>query len=161
MTTEPLPLKGVPKAKVCKGCQRSDLKMPHPGPRCHRCHQAKKKADKANKAEVQAVRRYGMTKEFRDRLWAFQGRGCAVCGRKLGTTKAPTIEHDHAKPDGPPSWRGLCCARCNEFLGWIGDDPETADRLGRYLRDPPAQQLLREIARERTQQLIDDAWEVK
>jgi len=150
MSTDPLPLKGLPKDRVCKDCppRPKPLKAPYPGPRCHRCNQKWRKLSKVNRAAQRIEARYGMPRWFRDRLWAYQGRTCAICARAKGITKAPAVEHDHAKPEGRESWRGLACAKCNDYLGYIRDDPKVGYRLARYLEDPPAQQLLREIARE-------------
>jgi hypothetical protein len=150
VTTEPLALKGVPKPRVCKDCapRPKPLPAPYVGPRCHAHHHAHRKATKARNADAKAMSRYGMPAWFRARLWALQGRTCAICARAKGITRACSIDHDHKKPDGSASWRGLICGRCNTFLGYVRDDPEVGRRLARYLDDPPAQQLLREIERE-------------
>lgn len=82
-----------------------------------------------------------MPAAFRERLWAMQGRACAVCQRRRWRPKACTPDRDPSK-DGAASWRGLICPRCSQYLGHIRDDPETARRMARYLEDPPAQRLL-------------------
>jgi len=148
VTTEPLPLKGVPKPKVCKGCGRSDLKLPHPGPRCHRCNLAWKAASKTKRHERDGRRVYGIPLGFFARLFDFQGRKCAICPRSKGKTVRLQRDHNHKIDDPSAAIRGLVCGKCNTYLAWIRDDPETAERMARYLRDPPAQQLLREIERE-------------
>lgn len=143
MTTEPLPLKGI-KVKICVDCEPrpKPLRAPYPGPRCYHHNIAKRRATRARQAVTHALRRYGMPAAFRDRLWAYQGRMCAICHRSKGKTRACSIDHDHARPDGPESWRGLICQKCNTYLGFIRDDPEVGRRMSRYLEHPPAQELL-------------------
>lgn len=147
MTMEPLPLKGVPKAKVCRDCEprRDPLRAPYPGPRCHRHNQLAKKAAKQKRHERDSQRVYGMPAGFMARLLAFQGHRCGVCVRTLRSAQR---DHDHAVDDPRQAIRGALCRKCNDFLGYVRDDPAVGHRLVAYLADPPAQQLLREIARE-------------
>jgi hypothetical protein len=155
VTTEPLPLKGVPRPKVCKVCQalpRAErpkghpLPAPYQGPRCFTHERARLKDRKARRHENDSQRVYGMPAGFLARLLAFQGHRCAVCNRKL--TKVQR-DHDHrAEERGEFSMRGCLCRSCNDFLGYVRDDPEVGHRLVRYLDDPPARQLMRLIERE-------------
>lgn len=73
--------------------------------------------------------------------------GCEVCGRDIvtkvrdsstGKLSAPlVVDHDHrCCPDMRSCGlcvRGLLCAHCNWAAGSIGDDPERARALARYL----------------------------
>jgi hypothetical protein len=154
VTSVPLPLKGVPKPRICKICvalppehqpKGHPLNAPHPGPRCHRHHQAARRASKIRKHENDSRRVYGMPPGFMARLLAFQGHRCAVCARTLRSAQR---DHDHAIDDPTAAIRGALCRKCNDFLGYVRDDPAVGHRLVAYLADPPAQQLLREIARE-------------
>lgn len=73
--------------------------------------------------------------------------GCEVCGRDIvtkvrdgatGRVAAPlVVDHDHACCPGNHSCgicvRGFLCGQCNWAAGSIGDDPERARSLARYL----------------------------
>lgn len=149
MTTDPLPLAGMPRPRVCKDChalpreQRPKghpLKAPHPGPRCHGHHQAKRKTDREKRRENDSVKRYGMPPGFMARLIAFQGNRCGACGRKLRNYQR---DHDHAaEARGEFSMRGAVCRTCNNYLGYIRDSQDAVARLLAYLERPPAQVLM-------------------
>lgn len=154
MSTDPLPLKGLPKPRTCKDCaalppperpKSHPLNAPHEGPRCHRHHQLWTKRGKVQRHERDSQKVYGMPAGFMARLLAYQGHRCAMCGRKLRRAQR---DHDHAIPDPKRSIRGALCRKCNDYLGYVRDDPQVGHRLVHYLDDPPAQQLLRQIARE-------------
>lgn len=108
---------------------------PYPGPRCFTHNHAVVKARKARRHERHVVRTYrGVGPGDYERIWEHQGRRCAICGRRLHTTKKGALEHDH-RLDWPS---GVTCAVCNDFLGYIARDPLVALALFRYLVDPPA-----------------------
>lgn len=81
--------------------------------------------------------RHSLTsREFDLLLAKFDGK-CHCCRKELATV----IDHDHACcPSNNKSCgecvRGLLCNGCNSALGFIKDDPERADLLGKYLRHP-------------------------
>ncbi len=72
------------------------------------------------------------------------------CGRVIGRTKEPAIDHWHGCP-----WcggkgcrrcvRGLLCSPCNVFLGYVGDRPEALINLAWHVTTMPAQTVLREL----------------
>lgn len=70
-----------------------------------------------------------------DAIWKYQGECCPICLRKLVyARRKPPLDHSHAL-DWP---RGIPCDTCNQYIGWIRDDPEAGQRLANYLIDPPA-----------------------
>lgn len=89
-----------------------------------------------------------MTIEQYDSLLAFQAGHCYVCWRATGTTRALSVDHDHAYAkehcDHPHQescincWRGLVCATCNKTLGHARDDVQFFYRAIGYLKHPPA-----------------------
>jgi hypothetical protein len=148
VTAEPLPLKGLPKPRICKVCEKlpdaekpkgHPLKAPHEGPRCHRHNIEFRRATKARKHENKSAGTYGMPPGFFRRLLEFQGHRCGGCGRKL---LHPQRDHDHKIADPQKAIRGALCRGCNNYLGSIADSEEALLRLLRYLRDPPAQRLM-------------------
>ena len=70
-------------------------------------------------------------------MYLFQGGLCAICRRASGKTRRLSVDHDHKTG----LVRGLVCRPCNDFLGWIMDDPEAGRRLYQYLTNPPAKML--------------------
>lgn len=66
-----------------------------------------------------------------------QGSVCAVCRQpetaidRNGNVKMMCVDHDHNDPNG--KIRALLCQRCNQALGNIKDNAETARRLAEYL----------------------------
>jgi hypothetical protein len=82
-------------------------------------------------------RKYGLTPEAYDSLFAEQGGGCAICRRSPRGPIAFHIDHDHETG----RIRGLLCFRCNNALGDFDDDPAVLRAAIDYLepateRDP-------------------------
>ncbi len=92
-----------------------------------------------------------------DALLQAQGGYCFTCGKYTGNRGAGkrklSVDHDHSCCPGPISCgkciRGLVCAPCNTLIGQVGDSQGHAiERLQAYidyLKNPPAQRLLKEI----------------
>lgn len=70
-------------------------------------------------------RRYGITPEAYDGLYASQNGKCAVCGVPRATLD---VDHDHSTGE----IRGLLCHRCNWAIGILGDSPEKAYAVVEY-----------------------------
>jgi hypothetical protein len=108
--------------------------------------QARRRREAARKRNLKV--RHNMTPEQYDELLAFQGGVCYICRRAKGTTRALSVDHDHAiarefctHPHDESCincWRGLTCSTCNKMLGHLRDDLEAARRIVEYLVDPPA-----------------------
>ena len=64
-----------------------------------------------------ALRRYGMTLECFDRLFAEQGNACAICRSTEKRTRW-VVDHDHQTG----AVRGILCSLCNTGLGQFADD---------------------------------------
>lgn len=140
------------KPKVCKnaGDDRAHKKRPaiYEGPRCATCWGVEWKRRKEANHRAYVEKTYGVSRDFYDKLYAYQGGKCALCQRATGATKRLANDHDHTCCPGPTNicgkcLRGLLCGPCNEILGRWGNDPEVFLRGFRYIMDPPAQRLMR------------------
>lgn len=73
-------------------------------------------------------KRYGITRDVFEYMYQRQGRGCAICGRPRSGKRHLCVDHDHKTG----RVRGLLCARCNSFLGWLELHGDAAEK---YLAD--------------------------
>lgn len=151
------------KKKVCKeagdNVNHQKRPTPHPGPRCVTCWRAEIKRRKTASHRAMVARTYGVDKSFYDLLYEYQGGKCALCQWATGKTKRLANDHDHACCPGPTNicgecLRGLLCGPCNEIIGRWGNNPDTFLRGFRYLIDPPAQRLMRILARQANKELV-------
>lgn len=94
-------------------------------------------ADKARAVARERARHTGVTPELFAALMDLQGGCCAICNVPF----IKRIQADHCHDTKKP--RGLLCVNCNTVEGKIkkmGLTPHGfADRLQRYLDNPPAQ----------------------
>ena len=120
--------------KSCKDCGSGTRKLPYPGPRCGQCHRAVKASRKDAAHELYVLKTYGLKAGQYQALYEAQGGVCWLCRRATGATKMLAVEHDHATG----YVRSVACGPCNSTLAHMRDDPEMADRFGKYLRNPPA-----------------------
>lgn len=82
--------------------------------------------------------RFGLTVEQYEKMLEFQDGRCAIC-HCISRAKRLAVDHDHKTGE----IRGLLCYRCNHtLLGAAKDDPETLEQAAKYLREPPARQVL-------------------
>jgi recombination endonuclease VII len=145
-----------PKIRSCKDCGSTSRKLPYPGPRCTTCHRARKKIVKASAHSSRLYKLYKLNPGEYELLREAQGGGCAICfpftGRR-GVTRNLSVDHDHSCCPAPPTdgkcTRGLLCGPCNTLIGQLGDSKGHAIELLqayiKYLENPPAQELLKEI----------------
>ncbi|WP_461521585.1 endonuclease VII domain-containing protein [Porticoccus sp.] len=85
-------------------------------------------------------RMYGITVEDYDRMLSEQGGRCAICAsdntrtRRYGNMlkKDVAFSVDHCHRTGKV--RGLLCSACNRVLGLIGDNPDIAQNIIKYLQ---------------------------
>ena len=96
---------------------------------CKPCHSARGKASKdkvgGSRTYHLLQRRYGITAEDADRMFAAQDGLCAICCER----PAEHVDHDHATG----LVRGLLCFNCNGGLGQLRDDVVLLDSAGSYL----------------------------
>ena len=131
-------------AKRCKTCAEKGVATnrpaPHPGPRCATCWREETRRRKAAAHAAHVAAAYGLTAEEYKAVWTYQGGVCAGCGRATGATRKLSVDHRHS--DGLV--RMLLCRVCNNYLGWVRDDPEALRRLAAALVQPPAVVVLGE-----------------
>ena len=92
---------------------------------------------KGSAHEKRVIKIYGLQPGQYNQIYVRQGGTCAICRRARGIARNLAVDHDHATG----LVRGLLCSRCNEMLGHLRDDIETAQRVIAYLRYPPARSL--------------------
>lgn len=132
----PRPLK-----KACKDCGSTTRKLQLPGPRCATCLRALKKAQKRASHGRWILKTYGLTIEQYEALYEAQEGSCYICCRAKGITKRLAVDHDHVTGHV----RGLLCSTCNKFLGHLHDDPDAGFRVGDYLVNPPAFEVIGKV----------------
>ena len=74
-------------------------------------------------------KKYGMTLEQYDELFAQQDGRCGACGEEERLEGPLSIDHDHTTG----IVRGLLCRSCNLALGHAFDSPERLRQLITYL----------------------------
>jgi hypothetical protein len=80
--------------------------------------------------ENHRIRRYGVTPERFERLFAAQGRCCAVCkASEPRGVRDWHVDHDHETG----AVRGILCITCNIALGMLHDDPARCRAAADYL----------------------------
>lgn len=128
---------------------------------CHTCHYARKRRRRTQGRLSAVLRGYGLTEADLKALRDAQRRGYrdgkvhCRCGRVIGVTKEPAVDHWHGCP-----WcagkgcrrcvRGLLCSPCNVFIGYIGDRPEALIELAIHIVTMPAQDVLTALDRAAT-----------
>jgi hypothetical protein len=86
--------------------------------------------NKKENAARRRVRRYGITLETYNVLFAKQEGKCAICERHQSECKrAFAVDHDHDTGEV----RGLLCSNCNTALGLLKDSPEITEKATQYL----------------------------
>jgi len=119
---------------------------------CKSCADTKKAStrDPAKERARDYLKKYGITPEDYDRMFAEQSGRCKMClGADTGksTTTVFDVDHDH-KIEGSLGVRGLLCSPCNRGLGLQGDDASVQIRGAFHLigEDATLQLVLRMIA---------------
>lgn len=133
----------------CATCGRRKGKNQRNDKLCYTCARGKSKAakERAHGTRVEAM--YGITKALYDKLLAFQGGRCYIC-RRISLKRRLSVDHCHQcteehdpKQGCPECVRGLLCRPCNQFIGYIKDDPLAGLRIASYLEEPPFQEMRR------------------
>jgi len=73
--------------------------------------------------------KYGITKEFFEKMLEMQNFSCEICQMKFDDKHRPYIDHCHRTN----KVRGLLCMHCNTGLGHFEDDPELLKSAMEYL----------------------------
>lgn len=77
-------------------------------------------------------RKYGITQERFDELFAQQGRRCFICRTDSPKMNRWMLDHDHKRN----IVRGILCINCNSILGHAHDNLEILERAVFYLELP-------------------------
>jgi hypothetical protein len=103
---------------------------------CESCKADRRDPERARAKEARRrLRKYGLTEETYDELWASQDRRC-LCGTDEPGPKGWCIDHCHQGGQV----RAILCSNCNCALGFVKDNPATL-RILADLLDANSQQL--------------------
>ena len=87
--------------------------------------------EKLRQRKKELKRKYGITLEQYNQMFADQNGNCGICKRNQSEfTIALCVDHCHATG----AVRGLLCMGCNTALGHLNDDPELVQSALNYLR---------------------------
>lgn len=123
---------------------------------CYTCHYVRKRRRRTLNRASSTLRKYGLSAEDVAALKASQrgpdGKVKCACGRTIGVTREPCIDHWHGCPHCSGAGcrrcvRGLLCSPCNVYLGYIGDRPGALTALLWHLQARPAQRVLTTLDR--------------
>ena len=95
------------------------------------------------------LNKYSLTAEQYEQMVIAQNSTCAVCGTSDpgGNVRRWHIDHDHSCCGPGVSCgkcvRGLLCSRCNTAIGLLEDSAKRLEAALAYLKDPPAQRVIR------------------
>jgi len=83
---------------------------------------------------------YGITLHDFDELLQMQNNSCAICSKPIeALRRRMNIDHCH----DTNKVRGILCTGCNTGLGHLGDNIEGLEKAIQYLKNPPANNLVR------------------
>lgn len=123
-------------AYCCKECRRNRQKKRYN----NNVEFMRAKQRKYNINNPRALRGYklkqqfGITLEQYDKMFAFQGGVCAICGcpetaSRNGKTLSLAVDHNHVTD----KIRGLLCGHCNIALGLLNENPVIIKSLLKYI----------------------------
>jgi len=118
----------------------------HPGDRfpsgpCRICSNENQRRYRSRNANRIRARRFGITEEDLDALYAVKGPSCWSCGlTETEGQRRLCVDHDHTccpwhaqdKPLCGKCVRGLLCTRCNTLLGTLEREQERLQKLAVY-----------------------------
>lgn len=111
-------------SKKLISCRRKAVYAANPEPAITRVKKyARQNPDKIKSAAL--LRRYGVSLQAREEMFAKQGGVCAICKQK----KKLGIDHDHATG----KVRALLCSPCNTALGLLQDSARLVYAAAEYL----------------------------
>jgi Recombination endonuclease VII len=105
----------------CKKCSSDDVNRYN-----------KRNRDKVRKIGRKCgLKKYGVTVEEYDAIFASQGNLCAICKSDKSHGRSRTFPVDHCHNSSVV--RGILCNRCNMMLGYCLDNPEVLRAAADYL----------------------------
>jgi hypothetical protein len=89
------------------------------------------------------LKRFGITRERFDIMFAKQGNACAICKTTDPGHAYWCVDHDHACcPSSDKTCgkciRGILCCKCNHGIGQLDDDVERIRAAADYLEEARA-----------------------
>ena len=135
------------------GCGKRKGKNQRNDKYCYTCARGRSRAAKAREHGRRIEALYGLTAKLYQALLVFQGGRCYIC-RRISLKRRLSVDHNHKCDQGhdpkqgcPECVRGLLCRKCNDYVGYIRDDPMAGFRLAQYLDNPPFQEMRKDLAR--------------
>lgn len=93
---------------------------------------AKRNPDKVKaKRRRRTLKKYGLTIEEWNEMFASQGNSCAICLSKETARFGWATDHDHITGEV----RGILCGNCNTAIGQMKDDPTRLRLAADYLEN--------------------------
>jgi hypothetical protein len=132
---------GTPKCACCGGENQLTLQpLRLPNPWAYECDSQKCNEDQ--KEILRRAARHKISYETYSKIHEYQRGRCPICTKLLGKfDKNTVIDHDHSCCSGSTSCgscvRGILHRQCNSVIGYLGDDPDTFERVAYYLRESP------------------------
>lgn len=104
-----------------------------------------------NQKEYDLLRNYFITNNEYEALLKYQNGLCFICKKPPAKIRL-SVDHQHEKGERQKDVRlirarvrGLLCWSCNKSLAYLKDSPENANRAAEYLKDWPAQKVLKKL----------------
>lgn len=124
----------------CRPCEAAGVKATSDSEAKNQYNRDYYAANRTKERKRTRLRRYGLTQEQFDALWADQAGGCAICEQALldiddyesgNSRPANACCIDHCHTTG--KIRGLLCIPCNLMLGYAKDSTDTLAKGIKYL----------------------------
>lgn len=124
----------------CRPCEAAVVKATTNVARVNEYNRDYYAANRTRERRRVRLKKYGLTQEQFDAIWASQHGCCAICSVKLldigdyetGNNRPPNsacVDHCHASD----KVRGLLCIPCNLMLGYAKDNTKTLVKAIQYL----------------------------
>lgn len=78
---------------------------------------------------ISTLKKYNLTLEQWDSLFAKQGNACAICRTTYSQGSGWATDHNHETG----KVRGILCSQCNSGIGMLKDDPMRCRAAAEYL----------------------------
>jgi len=123
---------------ACRGClNEQSAKWQRDNPDRAKRNDKRWRKDNAERVKsTRYLRRYGITKAEKDKIFAQQNERCGCCGGSSGTWH---LDHDHKTR----RIRGVLCSHCNWMLGHAKDSVDVLRAAIKYLQKHKKQSKLK------------------